>query len=241
MNRILIFPEEMTVGGEVCLSGKRAKHIRTVLRAEPGKPLRIGLLNGPRGTGRVEECSPERTVLSCTFEEQLPPRPSTDLLLAMPRPKVLKRLWAQLAALGVGRIFLTNAEKVERYYFDSHVLAPDFYNRLLVEGLQQAGDTLLPEVRVIKQLKPFLENELDSLFPEPGVRLIADPAGETDVIRPPENRLLPAIGPEGGWTPYELGLFADHRFRAVGMGPRILRTDTACIALLSRFALDCGA
>jgi 16S rRNA U1498 N3-methylase RsmE len=54
----------------------------------------------------------------CVFESVTPPRPRVDVLLALPRPKVMRRLWAQLAALGVAQIILTNAERVERHYFD---------------------------------------------------------------------------------------------------------------------------
>ena len=253
MNLILIHPHEPDSAGLVRLAGERAEHIRHVLKAEPGKTLRIGLLNGPKGCGTVESVSGKEVVLQCEFEEKIPPRPSIDLLLALPRPKVMKRLWAQLAALGVGRIILTNAEKVERYYFDSHILEPDFYNAHLIEGLQQAGDTLLPEVRIIKELKPFLEDELDTIFPNPGARLLADPSGDqnifqclekNDALAPrsavPQRSCL-AVGPEGGWTPYELGLFAVHGFQVFNAGPRILRTDTACVALLSLLTLRFGA
>jgi RsmE family RNA methyltransferase len=237
MNLILIHPHEPDSSGYVSLSGERAEHIRSVLKAAPGKTLRIGLLNGPKGCGTVESVSGQEVVLKCEFEEKTSPRPSIDLLLALPRPKVMKRLWAQLAALGVGRIILTNAEKVERYYFDSHILEPDFYNAHLIEGLQQAGDTLLPEVRIIKELKPFLEDELDAIFPNPGARLLADPSGDQNIFQCLEKaeaaNILLAVGPEGGWTPYELELFAAHGFLVFNAGPRILRTDTACIALLS--------
>ena len=237
MNLILIHPHEPDSAGLVRLTGERAEHIRSVLKATPGKTLRIGLLNGPKGCGTVESVSGQEVVMRCEFEERIPPRPAIDLLLALPRPKVMKRLWAQLAALGVGRIILTNAEKVERYYFDSHILEPDFYNARLIEGLQQAGDTLLPEVRIIKELKPFLEDELDAIFPNPGARLLADPSGEQNIFQCLESvapqRCCLAVGPEGGWTPYELELFAAHGFQIFNAGSRILRTDTACVALLS--------
>jgi len=240
MNLILIHPHEPDSAGLVRLSGERAEHIRHVLKASSGKTLRIGLLNGPKGCGTVESVSGKEVVLQCAFEEKIPACPAVDLLLAMPRPKVMKRLWAQLAALGVGRIILANAEKVERYYFDSHVLEPDFYNERLIEGLQQAGDTLLPEVRIIKELKPFLEDDLNSIFPMSGKKLLADPSGEQNVFQALESaeaaKILMAVGPEGGWTPYELELFAAHGFKIFHAGPRILRTDTACIALLSMVA-----
>lgn len=234
MNWILLHPSELVGSGFAELSGVRAAHIQNVLRATPGKVLRIGRVNGPIGRGTVEAISDGIVRLSCEFEETVPPRPPIDLLLALPRPKVLKRLWAQLAALGVGRIILTNAEKVERFYFDTHVLAPEFYTARLIEGLQQAGDTLLPEVTVVKQLKPFLENELDSFFPRSGNRLLADPSGTQTLfqcaVEAPQRSCL-AIGPEGGWTPYELDMLQAHGFELFGIGPRILRTDTACIGL----------
>ena len=94
---------------------------------------------------------------------ETPSRPPVDLLLALPRPKVLRRLWAQIAALGVGRIILTNAARVERNYFDTHVLSAACYQPLLIEGLQQARDTRLPAVTVHRQFKVLLEDELDSL------------------------------------------------------------------------------
>lgn len=242
MNLIMIHPEELEPAGRVRLVDSRAKHIRTILRAEPGKSLRVGLLNGPFGAGVVESTTNDEVVLSCTFEKERPPRPSVDLLLAMPRPKVLKRLWAQFTALGVGRIFIVNAEKVERYYFDTHILEPDFYNARLIEGLQQARDTHLPDVTIIKNLKSFLESEP---FPTLGKKILADPSGKqslfqclesSDVASTQGRGVLLGVGPEGGWTPVELELFRAHGFGVFGMGPRILRTDTACIALISVLA-----
>jgi RsmE family RNA methyltransferase len=148
----------------------------------------------------------------------------------------MRRLWAQLAAIGVGQILLTNAERVERNYFDAHVLEPWCYRPLLIEGLQQARDTRLPAVSIHRQLKVLVEDHLDALFPG-GRRLVADPAAPiaADQTWPAksEERVLLAIGPEGGWNAFELNLLEAHGFRRMGMGPRTLRTDTACIALLS--------
>jgi RsmE family RNA methyltransferase len=259
MNLILIHQHEPDAEGLVRLTGERAEHILNVLRATPGKTLRIGLLNGPKGCGTIESVRGKEVVLRCEFEEKVPARPAIDLLLALPRPKVMNRLWAQVAALGVGRIILTNAGKVERFYFDSHVIEPDFYNTRLIEGLQQAGDTLLPDVRIIKELKPFLEDKIDSLFPDTETRLLADPSGDQNIFQCLENvkkmsshakakpesgagpRILLAVGPEGGWTPYELALFTAHGFQVFNAGPRILRADTACVALLSLLTLRFGA
>src|SRR6185437_3801856 len=100
--------------------------------------------DGPFGMGTVMSATNGRVTMQCVFDADAPPRPPVDVLLAVPRPKVMRRLWAQLAALGVGQIILTNAERVERPYFDTHVLDVAHYRPRLIEGLQQARDTRLP-------------------------------------------------------------------------------------------------
>lgn len=198
--------------------------------------MRVGLLDGPFGLGTVTVVTNAAVALRCAFDPSPPPRPSIDLLLAVPRPKVLRRLWAQVAALGVGQIILTNAAKVERNYFDTHILAPDHYRPLLIEGLQQARDTRLPAVSIHRQFKVLVEDDLDGLCPD-AARLVAHPGAALPVCdavaAAGEGRRLLAVGPEGGWTDYELTLLEAHGFVPVGMGERTLRTDTACVALLA--------
>jgi RsmE family RNA methyltransferase len=193
------------------------------------------MLDGPRGMGRVLHVE-DPVELECTFEPEPPRIPDVDLLLALPRPKVMRRLWAQLAALGVSRIVLTNAARVERNYFDTHVLDPETYRPLLVEGLQQAQDTHLPRVSIHRRFRPLVEDELDALS-NADLRLVAHPAtGATPIAGAwPRDaaRVLLAVGPEGGWDEFELRLLNDRGFRPVSLGARTLRTDTACIAVLA--------
>jgi RsmE family RNA methyltransferase len=242
VNLILLEPEEINAAGDIVLSGVRAAHLLDVLRVEPGHEVRVGVLDGPRGTAIVQSVGDETVTLRCALDDEIPPRPAIDLLLAVPRPKVMRRLWAQIAALGVGRIILTNAEKVERNYFDTHILSPETYRPLLIEGLQQSRDTRLPIVSIHRQFKPLVEDQLDALFGD-GLRIVADPSAKTplrEVARAGGGeRILLAIGPEGGWNAFELGLLEARGFQRAGMGPRTLRTDTACIALLAVVA-QCG-
>jgi 16S rRNA (uracil1498-N3)-methyltransferase len=236
LNLVLIEPVEIGAEGRVIVSGARAAHLLNVLHVEPGHTVRIGVVDGPRGIGTVNAIGDGTVALRCALDADIPPRPNIDLLLAVPRPKVMRRLWAQIAALGVGQIILTNAEKVERNYFDTHILAPDTYRPLLIEGLQQARDTRLPIISTHRQFKVLVEDHLDALFAT-GLRVVADPSATTplgDVVRASTaERVLLAIGPEGGWNAFELGLLEAHGFQKAGMGPRTLRTDTACIALLA--------
>ena len=241
MNLILLEPGEVDGNGNVTLSGPRARHLLTVLRVGAGDRVRVGVIDGPRGDATVHGSSDASVSLRCAFEQDAPASPGVDLLLALPRPKVMRRLWAQIAALGVGRIVLTNAERVERDYFDAHILTPACYRPLLVEGLQQARDTRLPAVSIHKRFKVLLEDELDGLCEPRGLRVVADPSARTAVADAVadrrragrDGRVLLAVGPEGGWNSYEIALLQSRGFLPVGIGERTLRTDTACVALLA--------
>jgi 16S rRNA (uracil1498-N3)-methyltransferase len=240
VNLILLSREELAGGGTVTVTGSRAIHLCDVLRVEPGTIVRVGVLDGAVGEATVVSAALGSVMLTCRFDGVVPSSSPVDLLLAVPRPKVLRRLWAQLAALGVGRIILTNAARVERNYFDSHVLNEQIYRPLLIEGLQQARDTRVPSVSVHRQFRKLVEDDLDTMCPQ-RVRLVADPGDAPsphdtarDAARASgDTRVLLAIGPEGGWNAFELELLGARGFERVSVGSRTLRTDTACIALLS--------
>ena len=235
MNLILLEERDRVDASSVTLADARATHLLKVLRVTTGQTVRVGWIDGPLGTGTVESVSDGRVSMRCVFEADAPPRPRVDVLLALPRPKVLRRLWAQFAALGVGQIILTNASRVERDYFDTHVLTDACYRPLLIEGLQQAQDTRVPLVSVHRQFRILVEDRLDDLF-RTGVRLVADPSGSTSIanaLAGRDGRVLLAIGPEGGWNDFELRLLETRGFTPVGLGPRTLRVDTASVALLS--------
>ena len=235
MNLILLDAADVAGDGRVHLGDSRAVHLLRVVQVERGRSVRVGIIDGPVGTGTVVDVGADAVTLQCRFAE-LPPRSPVDLLLAVPRPKVLRRLWSQLAALGVDRIILTNAARVERNYFDTHVLTQDCYTPLLLEGLQQARDTRVPRVSIHRQFRKLVEDDLVSLS-DAGLRLVAEPGASMiipeAVAGRRDDRVLLAIGPEGGWNDFELTLLETHGFRRVGMGTRTLRTDTATIALLA--------
>ena len=235
MNLLLVEETEIDPQGTVAISDHRARHLLDVLKVTPEQTVRVGLVGGGIGSARIVSVADGTVMLSCAFG-QTPDRPAVDLLVALPRPKVLRRLWAQFAALGVWRIILTNASRVERDYFDTHLLDEAVYRPLLLEGLQQARDTLVPEVSIHRRFRVLVEDELPAL----GInaqRLVADPSSDGTIGNVVSNgqggRVLLAIGPEGGWNQFELDLLRSHGFRSVGLGPRTLRSDTAAIALLA--------
>lgn len=244
MNLLLLETCELSGGGtaEAVLSPRHARHVREVLRKETGGTIRIGLRGGPIGTGTILSDGAEGLRLACEWSGAPSPRPRADLVLALPRPKVLKRLWPVLGAVGAGRIDLTNAWKVEKPYFASDALSEEVWRKGLAEGMEQARSTWEPEVRIHKHLRELLEDDIPSR--EPLACLVADPGpGAEDVfsvaaeLKRRGGRACVAIGPEGGWTEAELGLFARLGWKKVSWGDgRILRSDTAAAVFLAAFA-----
>ena len=154
-------------------------------------------------------------------------------MLAVPRPKALKRVIPAVASLGVDRVVLVNAARVEKSYFDSKVLAQEFLDGLVELGLEQACDTLRPTLEIRERLKPFVEDELASWAPAGSVRLIPHPHASTPLKPvPASTHVVLAIGPDGGWVPYEIELFSKNGFQPVSLGPRVLRGEVAVPAVL---------
>ena len=225
MNLILLEPAEL-VDGRATVGGARAEHLRAVLHAAVGDRFQAGVVGGPVGTATVEAVS-ETVTLAFRAEGEAPP-PWYDLVLALTRPRQLRRILFQSATLGVRDLFLVGAAKVEKSYFNMHLLREEEYRPVLLEGLMQGKTTALPRVRLFPRLR-----DLWAALPAAGTRLIANPAPE-GAPEPPLDRAAPpvlAIGPDGGWTEAENTAFAAHGFAPISLGPRPLRTDTAAVAL----------
>ena len=243
MNRILFEKHEIVDGLASC-GGERAAHILDILHGEVGQTLKTGEVDGKIGTGEIVEITRDGgeggavvRVKVCHDEESL--RPWVDVILAPPRPRVMKRLLPQLAAMGVGRIVLVGAKKVEKDFWGATLLKEENHRPLLVDGLMQSGTSILPELVCRRAFRRFVVDELDAMFPTTR-RIVAHPYVRQSLpsclsrSSRVSDRLLLAIGPEGGWTDDEVVLLEAKGFMRYSLGPRILRTDTATIALLAR-------
>jgi len=239
VNLLLLEESDRLAGALFRVSGPRAKHIREVLRAEPGRELRVGLLEGPLGTGLVRSSERDRVDLECAFEAAVPERPRLDLVLAIPRPKALARLLPDLASFGVDRLVLLRTWRVEKPYLASHVLDPAVYRSLLRQGLAQGRSTREPRVTVERLFRPFAEDRAPDLCAG-ATAVVAHPPVEREVSAlrvEREARVVLAIGPEGGFIPFEVDLLARAGFTPVTLGPRPLRVEIACVALLAQIDL----
>jgi RsmE family RNA methyltransferase len=233
VNLLLLLPEDLVAPGRARITGRRLLHLREVHGAKAGGELAVGMLDGPMGRGRLSRLDADAAELELDLRQEPPPKLPITLLLALPRPKVLDRCIASAASLGVARIVLLNAWKVEKAYWRSPKLDPAHLRQQLILGLEQAKDTRLPDLRLARLFRPFMEDELEALAGG-SLRLLAHPGAESPCPRAVAGPLVLAIGPEGGWIPAELESFARAGFRAVDLGPRVLRTETALATLVGR-------
>lgn len=240
MNLILVEPREMQSNSAV-LTGRRAEHIRKILRCRKDDTIRVGIVNGLLGSGIIRAIEPGRVCLEIKTGRQPPPKAPTGLIIALPRPIMLKRVLAQAASLGVEKIFLIKANRVEKSFFKASLLAEDKLREYLLLGLEQAVDTVLPEISIHRHFRPFIEDLLPAVSRDYPVKLAAHPGGSTNLdpalLPEPATPILIAIGPEGGWVDFEINQFGEQGFASFSLGPRILRVDTAVPAILSQLQL----
>jgi len=233
LNLILLSKEDLT-GARVVITGRRHKHILEFLKPVAGSQLCVGLVNGKIGLGRVIAIDGRSVEMEVLFYKD-PPRPVPGtLIIAMPRPLVFNRLLGHIAALGIKKIILIHSKRVEKSYWKSPVLKEENIKTQLTLGLEQAKDTIMPEVLRRMKFKPFAEDELPGIIKGTNA-FIAHPESPADVLpRCVKGAFTLAIGPEGGFLPDEVLAFERAGCKCVNLGARILRVETAVVAALGR-------
>jgi len=238
MNLLLLEEGDLRPDGTARVTGRRARHAAQVLRVSPGDRLAVGLLGGATGPAEVLAASPDELVLRPVLADA-PPEPSpVSLLLALPRPKILRRVLQAVASMGVKRLVLLGTYRVEKSYFASPLLEPAAMEAELRLGLEQGRDTRLPSVTVHRFFRPFVEDVLDSLVPRAG-RLLAHPAAGhgLEALAAPRGPSTVAVGPEGGFTAHEAGELERRGFAPFSLGPRPLRVDVAVCSAVAQVEL----
>lgn len=233
MNLILLTPEDFISTARVRLTGRRFEHIVSVLRAIPGQRLKVGLVGGRIGQGVITDLAPEAITIEVILDTSPPAPADISLLLALPRPKVLKRVLQGVTTMGVKQIVLFGSWRVEKSYWQSPLLLESSLREQLLLGLEQGGDTILPDILLFNRFKPFVEDHLPDLLGSRAAWL-AHPSAETTC---PENVTGPGaliVGPEGGFIDYEIERLTEAGCLPVRFGPRPLKVETAIPAFLGR-------
>ncbi len=232
MNLIILNPEDVH-DGKALITGSRLEHILTYIKPVIGDSLKTGILNGSIGEGIVTEISDRGLALNLNLQNP-PPHPlPLKLILAMPRPKVLNRVIQHAASMGIKEIYIIKTWRVEKSYWETPMLEEENIKIQMITGLEQSRDTILPVIQIRKRFKPFVEDELPELI-KGALALTAHPVGGIECPRRVNSPVTLAIGPEGGFIPYEIDALQKIGFETVNIGERILRVETAIPFIIGR-------
>lgn len=215
------------------ITGARLAHLREVQRYTGGDRLRVGLIDGLLGNGEILAIDDSRADIRVMLDQNPPAPAPLTLVLALPRPKMLKRILVDATSLGVKRIHFINSYRVDKSFWQSPLLAPDAIAERCRLGLEQAIDTRLPVVSLHPRFRPFAEDILPGVLAG-NTALLAHPSAGATCPRAVAGAVTLVVGPEGGFIPFEVELLVRAGCTAVTLGPRVLRVDTAVPTLLGR-------
>lgn len=236
---MLLAPQEL-VGNTATLVGERLTHLREVQAYTVGDCLRVGVLNGWIGQAKILHMDAVQARLHVVLDTPPPPPQPCTLIIALPRPKMLKRILVDATSLGIKRLCFINSYRVEKSFWSSPSLLPDALTEKCLLGLTQSIDTLVPTITLHKRFRPFVEDELPALIGN-SLALVAHPAADTACPRHLTQATTLIIGPEGGFIPFEIDLLRAANCIPVTLGTRVLRVDTVIPTLLGRLLADLPA
>ena len=211
---------------------RQIQHLSQHVQLNAGDILKVGIRNGERYLTEVISVSEQQIRIRPIQLEAIPAKLPVHLILALPRPKVLRRIIMDAVTLGVERISLIHSYRVDKSYWQSPFLQQlDDYVTL---GLEQAGDTISPEIQMYKRFKPFVEDVLPTFISDQKPAYVAHPYAEQQMPHAIQHSCCLIVGPEGGFIPFEVDLFKKNGCQARRLGNRILRTETAVSHILGR-------
>ena len=233
MNILLLQPEDHWLDATtVRIRDRRAVHLRQVLGSAIGETIRVGVVGGQRGDALITAIDASGITLAVALNEPPPARHRFDIVLALPRPKMLRRILRTVAEFGVSNLYLINSARVEKSFWQTPLLAADNLEEALRAGMERARDTVAPVVHQHRLFRPFVEDQLLTICAGRPCWL-AEMGSATALAETPVRPAVVMIGPEGGFVPFELDLAQSLMAHPVHLGPRMLSVDTALTAALA--------
>lgn len=230
------FVEQPIAARQARLVGTEAHHLAHVMRAKTGDEVVLFDGSGAEFDARVNHVGRSEIILDVGQPRQVDRELPMPIVLGVALPKGDRQRWLveKSVELGVARLVpLTTQRSNARESAASMAKL----RRAVVEASKQCGRNRLMEVTEPVELAAYLQNATGSW------RWLAHPGAEdvgmklpTQTSAPPREINL-AVGPEGGFTDAEAALALQHAWSCVDLGARILRVETAALALVARCML----
>ncbi len=235
MNQLLLFEDDLVSENAALIKGRRFLHMKEILRNSEGDSLKVGLRNGKSGIAEVLSMGDNFAEISFCLNDDPPPSLDVTLVLSLCRPKSMKRALYYAVSMGVKEIHITRSYRVDKSYFLSPVISDEGIYETSLLALEQCRDTVFPEVKVHKLFKPFAEDILPLISADKN-KILCHPYSALPFPKSVYGKSVIIIGPDGGFIQYEIDLLKGIGFDCYSMGERILRTENAVAAVLSKFS-----
>ena len=235
MNQLLLFEEDMISENAALIKGRRFLHMKEILKNDEGDSLRVGIKNGKSGTAEIVSMDNDSAQISFSLNDAPPGALDVVLVLALCRPKSMKRALYYAVSMGVKEIHVIRSYRVDKSYFSSPIISEEGIFETSLLALEQCRDTVFPEVKIHKLFKPFVEDMLPSIS-DNKYKILSHPYNAVSFPSSVSGKSVVVIGPDGGFIQYEIDLLKGIGFDCYSMGERILRTENAVAAVLSKFS-----
>ena len=219
------------------LTGAQAEHMTRVLRAQPGMEADV-VAGGHVFHAQVAAVAAGEVRFNLVAELEADPALPVTLVMAVYKFDHLEWAIEKATELGVSAIAPVIARRTEKHLAQTAAKRAERWRRIVHEAAQQSRRCDVPLVLepepLSKRVRAASEAMRIVLAEQERTTTLRNALEEAVNAAETETPSLEiAIGPEGGWAPEEEALFDANGWRAVSLGPRILRAETAAIAALA--------
>lgn len=222
-------------GPQACLTGAEAHHLAHVMRAKPGTEVTLFDGRGAQFSARVERVGRSEIELAILVRSEISKEMTTLVTLGVALPKGDRQRWLveKAVELGVARLVPLETDRSDR----ESPTGSERLRRAVIEASKQCGRNRLMEIATPQRLPDFLAAPFPGEPSSEDRRLLAQPGAPdcrellTALTPGVTGRIALVVGPEGGFREAELVRAIAPGWQPVGLGPRILRIETAAIAL----------
>lgn len=219
------------------LTGEHASHLIRVLRAQPG--MEFDIVAGPRvWHGVIAGITGDSVRFNLVAEVTADPALPVTLLLAVFKFDRMEWAIEKATELGVERIQPAIARRTEKHLAQTAAARVERWRRIAREAAKQSRRSDIPAIEEPMPLKAAVRH------PGKHLRFLLAEQERSTTFRSALSEALAAagddlpqieiaVGPEGGWTAEEEALFDAEGWKAVSLGPRILRAETAAMAAVA--------
>ena len=230
--RLFVAPEHLSADRAV-LTGAGYHHLRNVLRFKPGDELVVFDGAGRECVGVLELFQGDTAVVRVVGDAGRSTESALDFAIApcLAKGKKIDLIVEKAIELGANRVCVVTSERsVGRLDLAQAQERVERWRRIAKSAAEQSGRTVMPVIERIRTFEDFVEHKPADVL---GLMFTTgagnDPAATLRRRFPDTTRAVAMIGPEGGFSPEEVEYALRHGFVTVGLGPRVLRAETAAI------------